>query len=294
MADFSLDQTFSQFMGVQNTFNSGTGTTGNLIYPSDLDTTNYYMAFQFVQYQRPNIFARGFTAAQAMVALPLPMQLVDSQQVSYDESSSSPAVGATIEGMISGATSATATAANVLGSLASGTGGAAAGLVVQGGENSAAAVGTNLNQVLSLSGMAVNPFLSVLFNSPKFKRHAFSWTFMPSNSNDTNAVANITNLFKYHSLPGISTAAAGTLLSYPDILYISIYPDNNYLYHFKPCVIEEVKINYSADGYPPAFFGDTKGPSSVTMSISLLEIEYHLKSDWTVNNNVVKQNVIGT
>jgi len=284
----NFDTNVIQFLNGQSG-GTGLGVGAKLKFPSDLDTSNYYMMFQFVQYERPDIFKRGFNRATDGISLPLPTKLIDHQTIAYDRGPQNPAVGAAIESAISGGKSATNSATAVLSSLATGALGAGAGLAVMAAQNVASGAGTSLNNVLSLSGVAVNPFLTVLFNSPTFKQHTFSWKFTPKNLDETNAVKNITNAFKYHALPDTTAAVAGTLLSYPDMVYISISPANDYMYKFKPCVIEAVEVDYAGEG-SPAFFGDSKGPASVVMSISLLEIEYHLKSDWQVNGDgTVKQ-----
>ena len=68
------------------------------------------------------------------------------------------------------------------------------------------------------------------------------------------------------------------IILYPDIVLVGLYPNSKYMYDFKPCVLESVVINYSSDGHP-AYFAPTDAPVSVTMQISLLEIEYWTKND---------------
>jgi hypothetical protein len=261
----------------------------NLVYPSNLDTSNYYMMLQFVQYERPDIFSSGFNRAVGGISLPLPAQLNDTQVLQFTADETNPVVGAAIENAIHSAKTSSNYATATLSGLINTALGGAAGIAVKGAQNITAAAGTSVNYALSLGGMSVNPFLTVLFKSPTFKHHTFSWRFTPSNSSDSKRIAAITNAFKYHSLPDISGATAGTLLSYPDMLYISIYPVNDFMYKFKPCVIEGVSVNYSPVG--PSFIKENKAPSCVDLTISLLEIEYHLKKDWDVNfDGTVSQN----
>ena len=115
------------------------------------------------------------------------------------------------------------------------------------------------------------------------------WPGHSSNATDTARAVAVCNAFKYHSLPDLSGALAGTLLSYPDMVYISIYPQNKYMYNFKPCVIKGVTVDYASNG--PSFF-NTQAPSCITLSVNLQEIEYNLQRDWTVNGDgTVSQNV---
>ena len=277
------------------TFTSANSTSAQLVgtnlqYPSNLDTSNYYMMFQFVQYERPNIFSSGYNRAKGGVALPLPVQLKDSQSIGFTEEGNNPAVAGAVENAIASAGGSRNIAAKVLSGIGGAIAGGAAGLGLSQAQTAAASMGTSVNYGLSLTGVSVNPFLTVLFNSPKFKRHTFSWVFTPSNASDSKGVAAITNAFKYHSLPDLSGASAGTLLSYPDMLYISIYPENDYMYKFKPCVIENVTVDYAEQG--PSFFTGTRAPTAVKFSIALLEIEYQLKKDYIFNGDgTVSQNI---
>lgn len=263
----------------------------NLVYPSNLDTSNYYMMFQFVEYQRPNIFSSGYNKAVGGIAMPLPSQLKDAQALNYTDGSANPAVASAVESGINAARSAgnysTAVASGLVKTAMAGAAGAASGAA----QNAVGAEG--VNYALSLVGMAVNPFLTVLFNNPLFKEHRFSWKMTPANSTDSERATAICNAFKYHSLPDLTGAVAGTLLSYPDMVYISIYPQNGFMYNFKPCVIKGVTIDYAANG--PSFFKSNQAPTCIELSLDLQEIEYNLKKDWNVNGDgTVSQNVRST
>jgi len=70
----------------QAAVSSNTTGTQTLYYP--LDTPKYYMAFQIYQYQRQNLNTVGTTTpdpAYPNIVMPLPMQLVDTNQVNWAE-----------------------------------------------------------------------------------------------------------------------------------------------------------------------------------------------------------------
>lgn len=258
----------------------------SLYFPNDLGSAKhpYYISFSFREYQRRSIFDRKFLKDVGMIRLPPPNQLVDASTVNYDQTGSGLITGAAIENALKGSSSAADTAknltfGNITASTSQGILGGAVGAAVTGLTGSNSAMTSNvLDQVLQIGGVAQNPFLTVLFKSPTFKKHQFTWTMNPKNEIETEIANNIVNKFKYHQLPDVSNYSAGTLLSYPDIVLVGLYPNDHYLYKFKPCVIESVVVNYSPDGQA-AFFASTDAPVSISLQITLLEIEYWIKPD---------------
>jgi hypothetical protein len=83
-------------------------------------------------------------------------------------------------------------------------------------------------------------------------------------------------------LPNQSVALGGTLLSYPNIVQVTVSNTNDYFrYEFRPSVIENFSVNYTPDGQP-SFFGSTKAPTAVELRLELMEIEYWLSNDYDV------------
>jgi hypothetical protein len=210
------------------------------------------------------------------------------QQVNYDSAHSSEAAqGAAIEaGLASqnnngGFASIAAAAA----------GGAAAGTVSKATAGLGNALGIDVPQALQLGGLAQNPFLTVLFQSPAFKRHSFSWKLAPNNAQESNSLREIINAFKSNMLPGMSPNAGGTLLTYPNMAIINLYPDETFLYKFKPCVVESLNVNYAVGGQP-SFFKGTNAPTLVQIDVNFLEIEYWLKEDIEDNSLILVKDSI--
>jgi len=254
---------------------------GDLMFPGDLiDSSanrNSYIAIQFQKYERRSIFNQPFLSATSGIRLPVPNQLSDNQQVNYDPKEQDLAVGAGIEQGLRGGNGfvgsiATGVMANVGARMER-----AAGAVAQG------LTGASTAEMLQLGGLAQNPFLTVLFKSPSFKKHQFSWKLAPNNAQESNTIRDIVNTFKSNMLPAMAPNAGGTLLTYPNIAIISLYPDESFLYKFKPCVIESMDVNYAIGGQP-SFFKGTNAPTIVQISINLLEIEYWLKEDYENNS----------
>ena len=101
-------------------------------------------------------------------------------------------------------------------SIGSGIAGLATGAVTGAASQVAGAAGIPVDQVLQLGGLAQNPFLTVLFKSPTFKRHSFSWKLSPNSADESNTLRDIIQTFRSNMLPALSPNVGGTLLTYPN------------------------------------------------------------------------------
>ena len=255
-----------------------------LIFPSDLDKYSVSMAFEFKMYQRRSIFNQPFERSAGTVRLPIPGNLQDSYKATWNDSVlQESTVGAAVEALQDSRAqgkSGMKTAVDV--AIAAAEGGAIEKLKSVANTVSGAIGIPQLNVPtigqLAPGGLAVNPFLTVMFEKPNYKRHSFSWKLMPKNPDEAAEIKAIVTSFKYHMLPGINKNNAGTLLEYPHMVYISFYDQDDFLYRFKPCVIENMTVNYAPAG--PSFFrGQENVPTEVDLALSLLEIEYWTRKD---------------
>lgn len=256
----------------------------DLTFPNDLidasASRNYYMTLRFVQYQRRSIFDQVFVKEQGGIRLPIPSNLVDSYSITYaEESAENPAVGAGMEAMLKGGNSVTKTGLSGAIDKIADVGSAAleAGGVNALSKKADETLGKGAaSQVLQMAGLAQNPFLTVMFKSPTFKRHQFSWKLTPNNEQESDTLNNIINALRYNILPGMGSGG-GALLGYPNMCYINLNPNEEFLYKFKPCVATEMSVNFASAG-TPSFFRSTK-PVEATISISFLETEYWLREN---------------
>jgi len=256
--------------------------TGDLMFPSDLINTssnrNFYMTIQFTEYQRRSIFNQPFLAATGGIRLPIPNNLIDTQSVNYDSSAKADATtGAAIEAGLKGR-NGTSSGGLSFGSIGSAIAGGIGGKAVQTASAAATTAGIDVAQGLQLGGLAQNPFMTVLFNSPTFKKHTFSWKLAPNNIDESNTLRDIIQTFRSNMLPAMAPNAGGTLLTYPNMAIINLSPDDSFLYKFKPCVVESMSVNFAAGGQP-SFFKNSNAPTEVQIDINFLEIEYWLKED---------------
>lgn len=252
---------------------------GRAYFPVDLDKQKIWMSFSFYQYQRPQFNNTAKLADQGTVRLPVPNNLVDTSSMEYTQEALGSVAGAALNAMSGGKT-----LGGVGGSALKGLGLSAAGKLADLanaplGLTGATATGSQiLGQEL---GVAVNPFLTVMFKQPSFKRHAFLWRLTPSNVEESNALNTIIKAFKFNQLPDLAESMGGTLLTYPNIVQVTLsnFNENFFSYALKPAVIETLSVNY-APSSTPSFFGATKSPTEIEIRMTLLEITMWLQRDY--------------
>jgi hypothetical protein len=271
----------------------------NLLFPTDLNlgVDTPYITFRFEEYIKRSIYETVSTVVNndqnKTIRLPIPRNLQDNFSVSYSQENLGPGVGAAAEGVAQAARGGSVS--DIAVSLARGVYGGAGGLALQTleatlenlrapaaagsvGRNIASSVGGGAyNALQALSGLAPNPFQTILFKNPNFKKHQFSWTFVPKEEKESEVLRKIIDVFQYNMLPGISRTSS-ILFTYPGLVKIFLNPTPKYLYQFKPCVIESFSVNYAPNG--PAFYRKTTAPAAINISISLQEVELWTKNDF--------------
>jgi hypothetical protein len=256
---------------------------GPFIFPEGLNDFPYNMSLAFYQFQRGTFGNSVALTGAGSVYLPLPNQMQDRQGVTYATERMGTALGAALN---AGTTNAGE------GEIAAGISGAATSLVEAGAGVVAGSRGLNnpiggfgrsaasaADNVGSLFGFKMNPFMTVMFETPAFKEHQFSWKLSPTNKKESEILSKIITTFRYNQLPDASLG--GLVLTYPNIVQIMISntKDNNmFRYAFKPCVIRGLTVNFTPDGQP-SFFNSTRAPTSVQLQLDLLEIEMWLQRD---------------
>jgi hypothetical protein len=252
---------------------------GRNSFPDGLEKQPFWFSFSFYQYRRPTEYG-GRTPGEILtdlgtIRLPMPNQMIDRQDITYRVENLNTVLAAAIQQSQQGVGLGESAIQAALG--------AGAGFLAERLRQSA-------NQLGQLYGVAVNPFLSVLFESPSFKHHAFTWKLAPSNASESLRLNTIVDIFRYNQLPSTTRAAGGVLLAYPNIVQLTVscasYPSTGgyFSYAFKPAVIDSFAVNFAPGGQPSFFgtskIGDSRPPTEVEISLSLLEIEYWLQDDY--------------
>ena len=254
----------------------------SLRFPLDLlgvnsDSNSYFMSLKFVKYEKRAIGDRKSIIDKGNIYLPIPNQLNDTYKINYSDAELGPMLGSFVE-------SETSTRSSIE------TRG-------YGGEGILAHPTTLLsselkNAVSAVSGMAINPFLTVVFKNPSFKIHSFAWKFMPKNEKETDELTKIITAIKYHMHPGL-LSSSGVIFEYPEMLLIRLYPDDKHTYTFKPCVVTGLSMNYASSGGPSFFNSISGAPTAVEMKIELQEIEYFTKLDYLPNSRPTQPQPLG-
>jgi hypothetical protein len=276
----SLSRIFD-IIGTRNLY--ATSSIQDITFPSDISDAHIRM--KFVKYQRRSINQQPFTVPDGGVRLPIPSSLKDNTSVEYSTDSLGPVAGAAVEGLSRvGEITNLSQFNNIGGQIVAAIG---QGIVAQGITAAAGQIpgfaNVSASQALSgvsaLTGVSINPFQTVTFKTPQFKKHAFSWKLVPNNKDESEKIENILRLLKYHTLPSVGPTAVGaSFFGYPEMVLIELKPDNRYLYKFKPCVIESVSVNYAPLG--PSFYRGSRAPTAVELSVNLQEIEIWTKADY--------------
>lgn len=265
-----------------------TGYTGSgLTFPNDLisadNARNFYVSIGFMKYRRRSLFENGRVMFTDGIHLPIPNNLQDANMVLYSEEEMGTVAGLGVE------------AASSLGSVSGALGALGGGAAAEYAKRALSSLGPWAQQGLELGlqqgGLALNPFLNVMFKAPVFKSHSFSWKLSPSNEKESIILRQIIAVIKKNMYPnlggendmfgkfGFTGAVSGSIvLSYPSLALIKLFPNDQYLYEFKPCVVTSLIVNFTPSG-TPSFFNSTKAPAEVSITMNFKEIEYWLSRD---------------
>ena len=128
--------------------------------------------------------------------------------------------------------------------------------------NKAVQVGT------AFAGIARNPHMAVLYDSPQFRAFEFGFDLRPKNYQESLMIGRIIHFFKYYSHPEYKFG--NHFFVYPNQFKIRFkYPE--FLYRFGDCVLKSVAIDYHGEGTPLYYdagvgesvdLGDGAGPQS--------------------------------
>ena len=252
---------------------------GNVKFPFDLMTSaeGFFLQLNFFQYSRPNVTSAPASIPIGTIQLPIPsIQNVDHQSLNYTTQETGMIAGALLNGLdgqIQNWGNAQAMLDAAESAIAAGGIGAVSDVV----KNFLKQFGVGGNNAASLGGVAMNPYLTVLFRNANFKRFSFSWLFVPENHQDSVNLNFIINKLRYHSLPDLVGGDGGPLLGYPDMCKPVLMPQG-YQHDFKYCVITDLVVDY-VPGDTPAFQATDQAPAAIKLTINLMEIELWHKED---------------
>ena len=223
---------------------------------------------------------------KAIICLPMPRNITDSQGVQYGESSLNPleAVG------LAGASQLLQGNVNALKDAFKKTfeagGTALADEQTQrtiAGALSGTAIGAlggnvNANQLISrASGQILNPNLELLFQGVGIRNFPFQFQFFPRNPHEGKTVMNIIRKLKVEMAPRRtakdSNSSNGVFIRTPSVFqlfYMKGSDKHPFLNSFLPAVLSDMKVNYSASGAHSTFYDGT--PTHIRMDLQFKEL----------------------
>ena len=246
------------------------------------------MSFDFYEYKRRSIFDQPYMKKDSIIRLPVAKSIQDRFAAKWEAEKADPITGAVIESVLeSTQNDSSPTIDSVITGLGSSAAAATQGASLNvlrnqtlPGLNKVLGADIKLEQIFQPLGLAINPFLTVMFKEPTFKTHEFSWNLLAKDPEESRIITSIVNEFKWHMLPDIATNSSGTLLNYPSMVQVSFYSNDDFLYRFKPCAITDFSINYAPASTPSFFKGSQNVPTEVKITLKLMEIEYWTKLDF--------------
>ena len=132
---------------------------------------------------------------------------------------------------------------------------------------------TAARALLNYAGYVFNPQQQMMFEGIDFRNYAMSFTFTPFSKEETETVKKIIRTFREHAAPTIVRSLAGFFFNPPSVFqikYLHNGSENEYLPKLKKCVLEQVSVDYSPNGW--SAFGDGS-PTQITMTLAFREVE---------------------
>lgn len=306
---------------MQRSVNQTSPPTVTLKFPPE--NIEFGTLFRFVKYDYKNqeTNTRFITSmAGASIALPLPRELnmalglsyaaVDSGVLGYSARTGYKIVDTALSKQREGLEDKLDTAS---GGQLSGAGSAVGSIGIYILRKMAAERFAGIENVINqMAGNVINPYNVATFQHTQSRSYRLTFTLIPMSKTDSDLIKTICDSFMYHSLPYDSSSGANNpsqppelYLNMPDEVEIAFY-GSEYLYTFARAIIDSVSINY-APGGQASFFGSTRAPTGVELSLSIREIQQLSRSAYDTqaggykdktpavdaSNNVFQENNLG-
>lgn len=132
--------------------------------------------------------------------------------------------------------------------------------------------GNAFKGAVAAQGIAKNPYMAVMYDSPQMRAHSFAWKLIARNPSESKILTDIVKAFKYHGAPGINQKNKH-FLDYPEQFDID-FKHENHLYNIGPSVLTSFQVQYHAEGRPLYYdiSATEKAPVSVNITASFQEI----------------------
>lgn len=245
-----------------------------LVYPA---YQKYFTTFTFYQYIRANASDVARNTPTVSIVLPLPQNISEQFNASYDEPSMGTIVG-TLNDSVLNSIRRNQGAGENFNRTASGTATALVGAGLLNALSGVPKFGEAAAAAGKLAaGATPNPYIAVVFRNIELRTHQFQYRFAPRSLQELQTVKQIIRHLKTRMLPG-TTEGSQVLFTFPDTCEIS-YKNGDQSFDYiklKTCVLKDLSINYSPNG--PAFF-KTGDPAIIDISMTFREIAPFTRMD---------------
>lgn len=284
------------------TVEAAAGDVKRLVFPDNFGP--HYMNIGISSSSRTSIqnslvpFLNDIQETETNIILPLPENIRDVTQTAFSES---PVLGGAnalaaltggIEGGIKGYLGARLTDLNRTGGAFSAISGAVRGFT---GPLAQPAY----NEIVARTGLTPNQMLTVILQGPTYKTHSFTWKLYPRNAKESKQIKDIIQEIKSKSRPG--TSVYRQFFTFPRLFNLSFTingkehfnedDSNNYLFAFKPAVLEGISVNYTPSGQP-ALYKVTGAPDGIELTLNFKEVEYWLADEVPLGDRLSKIDTI--
>jgi uncharacterized protein YcfJ len=278
-------------------------TKATIAFPSDLDTLDHWMAIRIAKHElmKKNDFAEDKTLEY--IFLPMPANLGTQYTQTWNAQGiglagkagadlGQAAKGKNIMGMVESAKDLIAARKDPLKDVVNAAGyygvqvaeegaGAAVGALVGGitGAVAGAAAGQFVKGSIAGAGLARNPYMAMMYDSPQFRQHTLNWKFIARSADEVETLRQIIYKLKYFAAPSMNGKNTH-FFDYPNLFDVDFHYEK-FLYNMGPSVCNSIDVQYHAEGQPlyfdvPKNVGDNevdeKAPVSITLGMSLTEI----------------------
>lgn len=128
--------------------------------------------------------------------------------------------------------------------------------------------------VLSAAGVAVNPQVDVIYESPQLRDFNFEFLFAPRDENEARSVAEIVKQLKFHSAPEMLGKGIGLGRYMVPPSEFDIEFSVNTMGKISTCVLQNLTVDYAPSGV--AFYADGR-PVYTRMMLQFRELEFITK-----------------
>lgn len=139
-----------------------------------------------------------------------------------------------------------------------------------------AANGLGIDPTIPLNaiGVAINPQVDVMYESPSLREFMFDFLFAPRSAGEADAVAEIVKQFKFHASPEMLSGGIGIGRYFVPPSEFDIEFSVDTIGKISTCVLQNITLDYASSG--AAFYANDR-PVYTRMTLQFRELEYITK-----------------